>query len=99
MDYYNFKSKMYDFCNKNAQEYPTDNDLKYFYNKYHITYKLIKDKSEARKMSRFLRFSTKQRLLYREQLSEIGIELTPMQVNYYIYMVCIILKDKYDIDI
>jgi hypothetical protein len=98
MDFYSFKNKIYEFCNKNAQEYPTDNDLKYFYNKYHITYGLIKDRSEARSMSRFIRFSTKQRLVYREQLSELGIELTPIQVNYYIYMICIILKEKFNID-
>ena len=98
MDYYNFKSKMYDLCDKNSQNYPTDNDIKYFYNKYDITYKLITDKQDALKMRRFAAFSTKQRLLYRHQLAEMGIELTPIQVIYYIYMITIILKDKYGID-
>ena len=32
------------------------------------------------------------------QLAEEGIELTPDQVDFYIFMLMIILKDKYDID-
>jgi hypothetical protein len=99
MDFYTFKQHIYDFCDKNAQEYPTNNDIKYFYNKYNLTYELIKNKKEAQGMKRFARFSSKQRLLYREQLAELGIELTPVQVNYYIYMICIIIKEKYGIDI
>jgi len=99
MDYYNFKDILCDYCDKNAQSYPTEDDIKYFYNKYHITYKLIRNEKEAVSMKRFARFSTKQRLLYRQQLAELGIELTPTQVNYYIYMICIIIKDKYGIDI
>ena len=98
MDFYTFKDKICDYCDKNAQEYPTDNDIKYFYTKYHITYELIKTKKEAQGMKRFVRFSSKQRLLYREQLAEMGIELTPTQVNYYIYMICIIIKEKYGIE-
>ena len=99
MDYYDFKQKIYNYCDKNAQSYPSDDDIKYFYNKYHITYDLIKTSEEGRKMSRFIKFSVKQRLLYREQLAEMGVELTPAQVNYYIYMICIIIKEKYGIDI
>jgi hypothetical protein len=98
MDFYTFKDKIYEFCDKNAQEYPTNDDIKYFYTKYHITYELIKTKKEAQGMKRFVRFSSKQRLLYREQLAELGIELTPTQVNYYIYMICIIIKEKYNIE-
>ena len=89
---------MYDLCDKNSENYPTDDDIKYFYNKYDITYKLITDKQDALKMRRFAAFSTKQRLLYRHQLAEMGIELTPTQVNYYIYMICIIIKEKYCIE-
>lgn len=99
MDYYDFKQEIYDYCDKNAQNYPCEYDIKYFYNKYHITHDLIRTSEEARKMTRFITFSSKQRLLYREQLAEMGIELTPAQVNYYIYMICIIIKHKYGIDI
>jgi hypothetical protein len=52
----------------------------------------------AQSMSYFASFSTKRRLLYRKELAETGIELTPCQVDYYINMITIILKEKYDID-
>ena len=49
-------------------------------------------------MVKFSKFSRKKKLGYREILAEDGIELTPDQVDYYIYLLLIILKDKYDID-
>ena len=52
----------------------------------------------AQSMSYFASFSTKRRLLYREELAETGVELTPRQVDYYINMITIILRDKYNID-
>ena len=52
----------------------------------------------ANQMVAFANFSRERKLLYRQILAEDGIELTPDQVDYYIYMLIIILKDKYDID-
>jgi len=99
MDYYNFRDKMYDLCTKNEQKYPSTNELKYFYNKYDITYNLINGEEDARKMLRFTSFGRKQKLTYRRSLHELGIELTPLQVDYYINMICIIVKEKYGIEI
>jgi hypothetical protein len=52
----------------------------------------------AQSMSYFASFGVKRRLLYREELAETGVELTPCQVDYYINMITIILKEKYNID-
>jgi hypothetical protein len=98
MNYYDFKGKMLELCDQNEQIHPSVLELKYFYKKYDTTYKLINDEIMARSMRHFSKFDTKRRLLYREQLAESGIELTPCQVNYYINMITIILKDKYNID-
>ena len=52
----------------------------------------------ARSMLRFSTFGKERRLRYRRELAETGIELTPTQVDYYINMITIILKEKYNID-
>ena len=74
-------------------------DIRYFYYKYDITYKLINGEDDARFMLRFTSFSTTQKLIYRKTLHEMGIELTPDQVDYYINMICLIVKEKYGIDV
>lgn len=93
-----FEHRFLKICRQNKKKYPLDNDIKYFYDKYEQTYKLIKSRSMAEEMVTFTKFSRKRKLQYREILAEDGIELTPDQVDYYIYMLMIILKDKYDID-
>tara|TARA_B100001939_G_C16858230_1_gene580601 strand:- start:465 stop:764 length:300 start_codon:yes stop_codon:yes gene_type:complete len=98
MNYYDFKGKMLELCDQNNQIHPSVLELEYFYKKYDTTYKLINNEDVAHSMKYFSKFSNKRRLLYREQLAESGIELTPCQVNYYINMITIILKDKYNID-
>jgi len=99
MDLYSFRDKMYDLCYKNKQKRPSMRDIRYFYHKYDITYKLINGEEDARKMLRFTSFGRKQKLTYRRSLHELGIELTPLQVDYYINMICIIVKEKYGIDV
>jgi hypothetical protein len=99
MDLYSFRDKMYDLCYKNKQKRPSMRDIRYFYYKYDITYKLINGEDDARSMLRFTSFSTKQKLIYRKTLHEMGIELTPDQVDYYINMICLIVKEKYGIDV
>jgi len=98
MNYYKFKGKMLDLCDKNAQNQPSTPELKYFHHKYDVTYKLIDSSKMALSMVRFSTFDARRRLIYREELAGIGIELTPRQVDYYINMICIILKEKYNID-
>ena len=98
INYADFKSKMLRLCDKNVQVHPCLDELIYFYNKYETTYRLINSRTMAQSMSYFASFSTKRRLLYREELAETGVELTPHQVDYYINMITIILKEKYDID-
>lgn len=97
MKYNHFKDKMHDLCDKNKQNQPSVDDIMYFWDKYNTTYKLINNENMARSMRNFSKFSPKRRLLYREQLAESGIELTPAQVDYYINMITIILIEKYDI--
>ncbi len=97
MNYNHFKDKMRDLCDQNNQKQPSIDDIIYFFEKYHTTYKLIDNEIMAQSMKNFSKFSNKRRLLYREQLAESGIELTPSQVDLYINMITIILKDKYDI--
>ncbi len=98
MNYTDFKVKMLELCDKNAQNHPSINDLLYFFNKYDTTYKLINSKTMASAMSNFASFSNERRLRYRRELAESGIELTPIQVDYYINMITIILREKYNID-
>ncbi len=98
MNFTSFEHKFLKLCRKNGKKYPLKVDIKYFYDKYEATYKLVKDREIARQMIKFSRFSLKRKLEYREILAEDGIELTPDQVDYYIYLLLIILKDKYDID-
>lgn len=98
MNYSDFKVKMFELCDKNAQNHPLINDLLYFFNKYDVTYKLINSRTMASSMRNFASFSTERRLRYRRELAESGIELTPLQVDYYINMITIILREKYDID-
>ena len=97
MKYNHFKDKMRDLCDKNKQNQPSIDDIMYLWDKYDTTYKLINNENMARSMRYFSKFGPKRRLLYREQLAESGIELTPSQVDYYINMITIILEDKYDI--
>lgn len=97
MKYNHFKDKMRDLCDKNNQNQPSIDDIMYLWDKYDTTYKLINNENMARSMRYFSKFSPKRRLLYREQLAESGIELTPSQVDYYINMITIILIEKYDI--
>ena len=97
MKYNHFKDKMRDLCDQNNQKQPSIDDIIYFFEKYHTTYKLIDNEGMAQSMKNFSKFNNKRRLLYREQLAESGIELTPSQVDLYINMITIILKDKYDI--
>ena len=98
MNYSDFKAKMLELCDKNDQNHPSLNDLLYFFNKYDTTYKLINSKYMARSMLHFSSFDKKRRLRYRRELAETGIELTPTQVDYYINMITIILREKYGID-
>ena len=98
INYTDFKSKMLELCDKNAQNHPSLDELLYFFNKYDTTYKLINSKYMARSMLHFSSFDKKRRLRYRRELAETGIELTPTQVDYYINMITIILKEKYNID-
>ena len=98
MNFTSFEHKFLKLCRKNSKKYPLQVDIRYFYDKYEATYKLIKNREMARQMIKFTRFSHKRKLVYREILAEDGIELTPDQVDYYIYLLIIILKDKYDID-
>ena len=98
MKYNHFKDKMRDLCDKNKQNQPSIEDIMYFFEKYHTTYKLIDNEIMAQSMKNFSKFDNKRRLLYREQLAESGIELTPSQVDYYINTITIILKEKYGID-
>ena len=98
MNYIDFEHRFLKICRNNKKKYPLDNDIKYFYDKYEQTYKLIKNKKMAEEMVTFTKFSREKKLMYRQILAEDGIELTPDQVDYYIYMLIIILKDKYDID-
>ena len=98
MNYNDFKAKMLELCDKNAQNHPSINDLLYFFNKYDTTYKLINSKTMARSMLHFSSFGKERRLKYRRELAETGIELTPTQVDYYINMITIILREKYNID-
>ena len=97
MKYNHFKDKMRDLCDQNNQKQPSIDDIIYFFEKYHTTYNLIDNEIMAQSMKNFSKFNNKRRLLYREQLAESGIELTPSQVDLYINMITIILKDKYDI--
>jgi hypothetical protein len=99
MNYTKFEQLFLKLCRKNNKKYPLSTDIKYFYDKYEQTYKLIKDRKMANHMVTFANFSRQRKLLYRQILAEDGIELTPDQVDYYIYMLIIILKHKYDIDI
>ena len=99
MNYEQFKREMYDKARKNKQKRPLVSDIKYFYNKYSITCDLIKNKYKAEKMAVCAGFTRTQRLIYRRELAENGIELTPMQIDYYINMICIILKEQYNMDI
>jgi len=98
MNYTDFEHRFLKLCHNNKKKYPLDNDIKYFHDKYEQTYKLIKNKKMAEEMVTFTKFSREKKLMYRQILAEDGIELTPDQVDYYIYMLIIILKDKYDID-
>ena len=98
INYKDFKAKMLELCDKNAQNHPSLDELLYFFNKYDTTYKLIDSKYMARSMLKFSSFDKKRRLRYRRELAESGIELTPIQVDYYINMITIILLDKYGID-
>lgn len=98
INYNDFKTKMLELCDKNDQNHPSLNDLIYFFNKYDTTYKLIDSKYMARSMLNFSSFDKKRRLRYRRELAETGIELTPIQVDYYINMITIILREKYNID-
>jgi hypothetical protein len=98
MNYTDFKAQMLELCDKNAQNHPSLNELIYFFEKYDVTYKLINSKNMAYTMRNFASFDTGRRLRYRRELAETGVELTPCQVNYYINMITIILRDKYDID-
>ena len=98
MNYKDFKAKMLELCDKNAQNHPSLDELLYFFNKYDTTYKLIDSKYMARSMLHFSSFDKKRRLRYRRELAETGIELTPTQVDYYINMITIILREKYGID-
>ena len=98
MNFTTFEHRFLKLCRKNSKKYPLQVDIRYFYDKYEATYKLIKNREMARQMIKFTRFSHKRKLVYREILAEDGIELTPDQVDYYIYLLIIILKDKYDID-
>ena len=99
MNYNKFEQLFLKLCRKNNKKYPISTDIKYFYDKYEQTYKLIKNRKMADEMVTFTKFSRERKLLYRQILAEDGIELTPDQVDYYIYMLIIILKHKYDIDI
>ena len=98
INYSDFKAKMLELCDKNEQNHPSLNELIYFFEKYDTTYKLINSKYMARSMRSFASFDKARRLRYRRELAESGIELTPIQVDYYINMITIILLDKYDID-
>jgi hypothetical protein len=93
-----FEHKFLKICRQNKKRYPLETELDYFYSKYKNTYNLISNKQMAVEMAGFARFSRKKKLKYRMQLAEEGIELTPDQVDFYIFMLMIILKDKYDID-
>ena len=93
-----FEHNFLKICRKKRKRYPLDSELKYFYNKYHDTYDLISSRKMAEEMSGFASFSNKKKLKYRMKLAEEGIELTPDQIDYYIFMLMIILKDKYNID-
>jgi hypothetical protein len=99
MKYEQFKTEMYEKARKNKQKRPLISDIQYFYNKYDITCDLVKDKYKAKKLSICASFSKVQRLRYRNELAETGVELTPDQINYYINMICIILKEQYNIDV
>lgn len=98
MNYYDFKGKMIELCYKNNQKIPTVNELIYFFEQYDHTYNLVNSEKKAKAMKHFSLFGHEKRLKYRMQLAQSGIELTPCQVNYYINMICIIIKDKYNID-
>ena len=98
INYNDFKVKMYELCDKNEQNHPSLNELIYFFEKYSTTYKLINSKYMAKTMRNFASFDASRRLRYRRELAETGVELTPSQVDYYINMITIILKDKYNID-
>lgn len=98
INYKDFKSKMLELCDKNDQNHPSLNELIYFFEKYDTTYKLINSKYMARSMINFSSFDKERRLRYRMELAETGIELTPIQVDYYINMITIILREKYGID-
>lgn len=98
INYTDFKVKMLELCDKNTQTHPSLNELIYFFEKYPTTYKLINSKNMAYTMRNFASFDTGRRLRYRRELAETGIELTPSQVDYYINMITIILREKYNID-
>jgi hypothetical protein len=99
MKYEQFKAEMYEKARKNKNKRPLVSDIKYFYDKYNATCELVRNKGVAEKMSICARFTKAQRLQYRNDLANSGVELTPNQIDYYINMICIILKEEYNIDV
>ncbi len=67
MNYTDFEHRFLKICRNNKKKYPLDNDIKYFYDKYEQTYKLIKNKKMAEKMVTFTKFSREKKLMYYEE--------------------------------
>lgn len=89
MKYLNFKQKMKELCDKNEEKRPKLIDYMYMYEKYNHTIERIKDRQMAQEMLGFNNMKQEERLRYRNKLANEGIELTPYQVNLYIYMMMI----------
>jgi hypothetical protein len=86
MRYKDFKEKMIHICEKKQQKPPKTTDLMYIWRRYIHVCGLIESISMANDMIKFIDMSSNERLKYRNKLANEGVELTPYQVQLYIYM-------------
>ncbi len=97
MRYYDFKSKIMNLCEERNEDFPSSKEVFSIFRRYKKTVSFIRNKRHAKLMSKtIMNFSEKQRLVYRNELAELGIELTPDQVGLYIYMLYIVCEEYID---